>query len=126
VCYLEDNVCYFEDYVCYFEDYVCYFEDNVCYLEDNVCYLEDNTCYLEDYTCYFEDYTRYFKDYKVFINYIRCINRILMGHCAPFLVRYWCNIDFTTYWDTVEAKKTALLDNVKAFKAKPKEVKAEE
>jgi len=34
--------------------------------------------------------------------------------------------DFTAYWDTVEAKKTALLDNVKAFKAKPKEVKAEE
>jgi hypothetical protein len=36
------------------------------------------------------------------------------------------HFDFTTYWDTVEAKKNALLDNVKAFKAKPKEVKAEE
>jgi len=36
------------------------------------------------------------------------------------------HLDFTNYWDTVEAKKTALLDNVKAFKAKPKETAKEE
>ena len=34
--------------------------------------------------------------------------------------------DFSDYWDTVEAKKKALLDNVKAFKEKPKVVKTEE
>ena len=34
--------------------------------------------------------------------------------------------EFTDFWDSLEANKKALSDNVKAFKEKPKEVKTEE
>lgn len=86
------------------------------YLDFINSHLATKKLTLEDFLNYMEEL---FKQDKTV-----CIYETVFSKNAS--VCFKSIIDFTNYWNTVEASKSAILDNVKAFKAKPKEVAKEE